>query len=121
MVLLSSSNPNVANVPVTATIPAGFVETTFDITTSQVTSSTVATLQGASDGVTRTVGLTVTPQATPAPDSVAITKAEYQAGSRRLKVEATSTVATATLQVFVTSSGQTDRRAFEPGWRKIRE
>jgi hypothetical protein len=106
VVLLSSSNPNVANVPVTATIPAGFVETTFNITTSQVTSLTVATLQGASGGVTRTVGLTVTPQATPAPDSVAITKAEYQAGSRRLKVEATSTVATATLQVFVTSSGQ---------------
>jgi hypothetical protein len=37
---------------------------------------------------------------------VAITKAEYQAGSRKLKVEATSTLATATLQVFVTSSNQ---------------
>ena len=41
-----------------------------------------------------------------APDSVAITKAEYQAGKGRLRVEATSTDVTATLQVFVTSSGQ---------------
>ena len=106
VVQLSSTNPNVANVPVTATIPAGLVEATFNITTTQVASSTVATLQGTSGGVTRSVGLTVTPQATPAPDSVAITKAEYQAGSRKLKVEATSTVATATLQVFVTSSNQ---------------
>ena len=106
MVQLTSSNPDVANVPATATISEGFVETTFNITTTQVMSSAVATLQGASGGVTRSVGLTVTPQATPAPDSVTITKAEYQAGSRRLKVEATSTNAAATLQVFVTSSSQ---------------
>ena len=46
VVQLSSSNPNVANVPATATIPAGLVESTFNITTTQVASSTVATLQG---------------------------------------------------------------------------
>ena len=103
---LSSSNPNVANVPVTATIPAGLVEATFDITTTQVVSSTVASLQGTSGGVTRSVGLTVTPQATPAPDSVVITRAEYDTGNRRLRVEATSTNANATLQVFVTSNSQ---------------
>ena len=106
VVQLSSSNPTVASVPVTATISAGLVETTFNITTTQVASSTVATLQGTSGGVVRSVGLTVTPQATPAPDSVTITRAEYQAGSKKLKVEATSTVATATLQVFITSSNQ---------------
>jgi hypothetical protein len=106
VVQLSSSNPNVANVPATATIQAGLVESTFDITTSQVPSGTVATLLGASGGVTRSVVLTVSPQATPAPDSVAITRAEYQTGNQRLRVEATSTNATATLQVFVTSSGQ---------------
>jgi len=106
VVQLSSSNPNVANVPATATIPAGLVESTFNITTSQVPSATVATLSGGAGGVTRSVNLTVSPQATPAPDSVAITRAEYQAGNRRLRVEATSTVATATLQVFVTSNGQ---------------
>ena len=39
-------------------------------------------------------------------DTVAITRAEYQTGNRRLRVEATSTRADATLQVFVTSSDQ---------------
>src|SRR6476660_1163518 len=106
VVQLSSSNPNVANVPTTATIPAGFVKSTFNITTSQVAARTLATLSGSSGGVTRTVGLTVTPEATPAPDSVAITRAEYDTGNRRLRVEATSTNANATMQAFVTSTGQ---------------
>jgi hypothetical protein len=106
VVQLSSSNPNVANVPATATIPAGFVESAFNITTSQVAALTLATLSGSSSGVTRSVGLTVTPEATPAPDSVVITRAEYDTGNRRLRVEATSTNANATLQVFVTSSSQ---------------
>src|SRR6266403_758504 len=106
VVQLSSSNPNVANVPTTATIPAGFVESTFNITTSQVPSQTVATLQGIAGGATRNVDLTVRPEATTAPDSVAITRAEYDTGNRRLRVEATSTNANATLQVFVTSSSQ---------------
>jgi hypothetical protein len=104
VVQLSSSNPNVANVPATATIPAGFVESTFNITTSQVPSQTVATLQGIAGGATRNVDLTVRPEATPAPDSVAITRAEYQTGNRRLRVEATSTNASATLTVYVTST-----------------
>jgi len=39
-------------------------------------------------------------------DTVAITRAEYQTGNRKLRVEATSTRADATLQVFVTSSDQ---------------
>jgi hypothetical protein len=77
VVQLSSSNPNVANVPATATIAAGSVESTFNITTSQVATRTLATLSGTSGGVVRSVGLTITPQATPAPDSVAITRAEY--------------------------------------------
>jgi hypothetical protein len=106
VVQLGSSNPNVANVPATATIPAGLVESTFNITTSQVAAQTLTTLSGSSGGATRSVGLTVTPQATPAPDSVSITRAEYDAGNRRLRVEATSTNANATLQVFVTSNGQ---------------
>jgi hypothetical protein len=39
-------------------------------------------------------------------DTVTITRAEYQTGNRRLRIEATSTNATATLQAFVTSSNQ---------------
>ena len=49
---------------------------------------------------------TATPTPTPAIDTVSITRAEYQTNNRRLRVEATSTNATATLQVFVTSSNQ---------------
>jgi hypothetical protein len=49
---------------------------------------------------------TATPTPTPAIDSVSITRAEYQTNNRRLRVDATSTDATATLQVFVTSSNQ---------------
>jgi hypothetical protein len=106
VVQLTSSNPNAANVPTTATIPGGSVESTFNITTNQVAARTPVTLSGSSGGVTRSVGLTVTPQATPAPDSVAITRAEYDSAQRRLRVEATSTNANATLQVFVTSNNQ---------------
>jgi hypothetical protein len=39
-------------------------------------------------------------------DTVSITRAEYQTGNRRLRVEATSTNATAILQVFATSTNQ---------------
>src|SRR5215211_7887460 len=39
-------------------------------------------------------------------DTVTITRAEYQTGNRRLRVDATSTNANATLQVFVTSTNQ---------------
>src|SRR5262245_32608676 len=49
---------------------------------------------------------TATPTPPPAIDTVTITRAEYDGGNRRLRVGATSTRATATLQVFVTSSGQ---------------
>jgi hypothetical protein len=59
--------------------------------------------------VTRTATLTVNPPAPPPPasaDTVAITRAEYEASKRTLRVEASSTRSTATLQVFVTSTGQ---------------
>ena len=104
LVQLSSSNPNVTTVPATTTIPAGFVESSFNITTKQVLSQIVATLRGSAGGTTRNVGLTVTPQATPASDSVTLTRAEFDSSKRQLNVEATSTNASATLTVFVTST-----------------
>jgi hypothetical protein len=103
-VQLSSSNSNVTTLPATTTIPAGFVESSFNITTKQVLSQTVATLRGSAGGATRNVGLTVTPQATPAADSVSVTRAEFDSSKRQLNVEATSTNASATLTVFVTST-----------------
>ena len=49
---------------------------------------------------------TATPTPPPAIDTVTITRAEYDGGNRRLRVEATSTRSTATLRVFVTSTNQ---------------
>jgi len=43
---------------------------------------------------------------TPAGDTVAVQRAEYDSGNRTLRVEATSTRTNATLQVLVTSTGQ---------------
>jgi hypothetical protein len=47
---------------------------------------------------------TRTPTQAPASDTVSIQRAEYDGGNRELRVEATSTSASATLQVFVTST-----------------
>ncbi len=104
LVQLSTTNANVTTLPATTTIPAGSVESSFNITTKQVLSQTVATLRGSAGGATRNVGLTVTPQATPAADSVSVTRAEFDSSKRQLNVEATSTNAGATLSVFVTST-----------------
>ena len=46
------------------------------------------------------------PTPTPAIDTVSITRAEYRTSNTQLRVEATSTNASATLQVFVTSTNQ---------------
>lgn len=106
VVQLSSSNPGLANVPATTTIPAGSVESTFNITTSQVLSAATATISGAAGGVTRSAPLTVKP-VNQAKDSVTVTLAEYVASKRQLKVEATSSDARATLTAVVTSTGAT--------------
>jgi hypothetical protein len=107
VVQLSSSNPSLANVPASATIPAGAVESTFNIATGQVITPTVATLSGTAGGVTRSASLTVRPVAALVTDSVAITKAEYVVSQRKLKVEATSTNASTTLTAYVTSTNAT--------------
>ena len=57
---------------------------------------------------TRTPTPAATPTRTPTPstDTVAITRAEYETGQRRLRIEATSTRSSATLTAYVTSTGQ---------------
>ena len=55
---------------------------------------------------TPTPAPTATPTPTPAIDTVSITRAEYESGNRRLRVEATSTRTNATMQAFVTSTNQ---------------
>jgi len=100
-----ASNNAAATVPNSVVVPAGSNSRTFSVTTTQVQATTSAVITASLNGTSRSATLTINPAAGGA-DTVSITRAEYEAGNRRLRVEATSTRSTATLQVFVTSSGQ---------------
>jgi len=100
-----ASNNAAATVPNSVVVPAGSNSRTFSVTTTQVQATTSAVITASLNGTSRSATLTINPAAGGA-DTVSITRAEYEAGNRRLRVEATSTRSTATLQAFVTSSGQ---------------
>lgn len=99
-----SSSSAVAGVPASVTVPAGASSASFSVSTTSVTSATSVTITAVSGSVTRTATLTVNP-ATPA-DTVGVAKAQYNSSKRELDVEASSSRANATLQVYVTSTGQ---------------
>lgn len=101
---LASSNTR-ASVPASVTVSAGASSATFNINTTSVTSTSSATISATLNGVTRSSTLTINP-ASATTDTVTITRAEYETSKRTLRVEATSTQTNATLQVFVTASGQ---------------
>ena len=103
-VTITSNNP-AATVPNSVVIPAGSSSRTFTVTTTQVQATTSAIITASLNGTSRSATLTINPAAGGA-DTVSITRAEYAVGNRRLRVEATSTRSTATLQVFVTSTNQ---------------
>lgn len=108
VVNLASSSTGVT-VPPSITIAAGASSGTFTIATTAVTASASATISATLNGVTRSATLTINPAATtppPSTDTVSITRAEYDSGKRTLRVEATSTSSNATLQVFVSATGQ---------------
>jgi FG-GAP-like repeat len=103
-VAITSNNP-AATVPASVTVPAGSQSRTFSISTGQVPATTSAVITASLNNTSRSATLTITPTAGGA-DTVSITRAEYESGNRRLRVEATSTRATATLRAFVTSNNQ---------------
>jgi hypothetical protein len=102
-VFLSSSSA-AASVPASVTVPAGASSAGFGVTTTSVSTSAGVTITAGLGSVTRTATLTVNPAA--AADTVGVQKAEYDSSKRTLLVEASSTRSDATLQVFVTSTGQ---------------
>jgi hypothetical protein len=104
IVAFSSGNPAVAAVPASVTVAGGFHLGFFTIATKPVAAPTTVTISATFAGVTKTATLTVTPPPT-AGDTVAVTRAEYTAAQKQLRVEATSTSATATMKVFRTSTG----------------
>jgi FG-GAP-like repeat len=100
-----ASNNAAATVPNSVVVPAGSRSRSFSISTTQVAVVTSAVITASLNGTSRSATLTINPGA-PGADTVSITRAEYETGNRRLRVEATSTRATATLKVFVASTGQ---------------
>jgi VCBS repeat protein len=109
VVTLASSSTR-ATVPASITIAAGASSGTFTVGTTSVTTTGTATISATLNGVTRSATLTINPASTtpppPSADNVSITRAEYDSGKRALRVEATSSSSNATLQVFVSSTGQ---------------
>lgn len=108
VVTLTSSSA-AATVPASVTVAAGAASANFSVNTTTVTTATSATISGAFNGVTRSATLTINPVTAPPPpstDTVRITRAEFESSKRVLRVEATSTSSNATLQVFVTATGQ---------------
>ena len=101
-VSLTSSSAPLVTVPTSVTIPAGATSANFTVNTQSVSSSATTTIGASLNGLSRSATLTVTP----AGDTVAIQRAEYESQNRVLRVEATSTRTNATLQVLVTSTGQ---------------
>ena len=95
VVLLASNNPAAA-VPASITVPAGSSSATFSIILQPVAVNTPVAISGSIDGVTRSAVLTVLK----AMDTVKITRAEYDASQRSLRVEATGSNAAAILTVF---------------------
>jgi hypothetical protein len=108
-ITLASSNAS-ATVPASVTVAAGASSASFTVATGTVNATMSAIISGTFNGVTRSSTLTINPVTAPPPppstDTVRITRAEYDSGKRILRVEATSTSSSATLQVFVTSTGQ---------------
>ncbi len=103
-VTITRNNP-AAIVPASVTVPAGSQSRSFSISTTQVQATASAVMTASLNDTSRSATLTINPAAGGV-DTVSITRAEYDSGQRRLRVEATSTRSTATLRVFVTSTNQ---------------
>ena len=108
-VVTLAGNNAAATVPASVTVAAGASSASFAVTTGTVNATMSAIISGTFNGVTRSSTLTINPVTAPPPpstDTVRITRAEFDSGKRTLRVEATSTSSSATLRVFVTSTGQ---------------
>jgi len=103
VVNLSSSNTSVAKVPASVTVTPGATSASFTVSTTTSCNSRAVTVSGAYGGVTRSAGLIVTPGPT---DTIAIQQADYFTSRRELRVGAKDTNSTATLRVYVTSTGE---------------
>jgi hypothetical protein len=102
-VALSSSNTAVATVPAGVTVPEGQTSASFAVSTDSVSSSTSVTISASAGDATKSATLTVDPEAS---DSVSITRAECDGGKKQLRVEASSSSSSATLEVYVSATNE---------------
>ena len=102
-VALFSSNPVVATVPASVTVPAAATSASFAGSTVGCV-STVVTVSGTYEGVTRSAEITVTPPTST--ETISIQQADYFVNRQELRVAAKDTDSTTTLRVDVTSTGE---------------
>lgn len=102
LVTLSSSNTAVATVPGSVLVSAGTITKSFTVTTQTVSASTGVTISATYGGTTKTATETVMP--VPSTDTVTVKLAEYITSTKQLRVQATSTSASAVLRVYQTST-----------------
>jgi hypothetical protein len=100
-VFLSSSNGAVASAPASVQVPAGATGVAFPITLQPVATDTSVVISASMAGSTYTAGVTVLHPL----DTVRLTRAEYTVRSGQLRIEATSTNATASLSVRNAATG----------------
>ncbi len=98
VVQLASSAPSIAQVPAETVVNGGAASGTFAVTTATVSTSTNVTITASHAGTTRATTITVSPGEAAATDVVRITRATYSRGW--LRIEATSSNATAILSVY---------------------
>jgi hypothetical protein len=101
-IALTSNNPALATVsPASVTIPAGASSASFTVSTIPVSAPALVSISASDGATTIATSVTVRP-----PDSVSVTRAQYDLAKKQLGIEATDTGTAATLTVFVTATGQ---------------
>ena len=105
VVALESSSHG-AWVPSYVGIPAGLSSADFPVVTSETTATAAVTIYAYYGGATASAVLTINPTPGAQTDTVSNVSAQYEVRKKRLKVEARSTSNSASLGVYVTSTGE---------------
>ncbi len=101
VVTILTADPALVGAPATIAVPAGQTSVSFPVVLKPVVSNTFVRMAALFENVTRQSGVTVLP----AGDVVGVAKSLYVAKSFELRLDATSTNATATLTVLNAATG----------------
>lgn len=101
IISLTTNNPSAISLPANVSVAPGARTATFSIKANHVTADTVAAVNGAYQGTTRSGTVTVRKETA----TVTVTKAQLTVSKSQLNVEATSTDRVGSLQVFNAGTG----------------